>query len=383
MDSTDAPPRRAFLKRRSTRVVLVVLVLGFAASWFLRSKPIPFRGSGEPMRAVVYHEYGPPDVLRLEQVEKPLPNDNQVLLKVRAAAANPLDCHYVRGIPYVARLEMGFGKPKDPRVGVDVAGEVVAVGKDVTQFKPGDAVFGTGPGSFAEYVRAGQNKVVLKPANVTFEQAAAVPIAALTALQGLRDQAKVQPGQKVLINGASGGVGTFAVQIAKAFGAEVTGVCSTRNVDLVRSIGADRVVDYTKEDFTRGGQKYDVIYDTVGNRSLSDLRRVLNPNGIAVLIGGGGPDAGNWIGHLGDPVKAFFYSPFVSQKFTFFLAKIRKEDLTLMRELMEAGKVKPVIDRTFTLDQAPEAIRYLEKGHARGKVVITVGQGDDTQRLAR
>jgi NADPH:quinone reductase-like Zn-dependent oxidoreductase len=335
------------------------------------------------MQAVVYREYGPPDVLRLEQVEKPLPNDNQVLLKVRAAAANPLDWHYVRGIPYLVRIEMGLSKPNAARLGVDVAGEVVAVGKDVTQFKPGDEVFGTGPGAFAEYVRASQNKVVLKPAKLSFEQAAAVPVAALTALQGIRDQAKVQPGQKVLINGASGGVGTFAVQIAKAFGAEVTGVCSTRNVELVRSIGADHVVDYTKEDFTRSGQRYDVIYDTVGNRSFSDLRRALNPKGIAVLIGGGGPDGGRWIGALADPIKALFYSPFVSQKFKFFLAEIRKEDLAVMREMMESGKVKPVVDRTFALSQVPEALRYLEKGHARGKVVITVGQGDDTQRLAR
>jgi NADPH:quinone reductase-like Zn-dependent oxidoreductase len=387
MDETDTP-RRGLLKRTSTRIVLVALVVvlaGFFAAYrFFSTPPVPFRGSGQPMQAVVYHDYGPPDVLRLEEVEKPLPNENQVLVKVRAAAANPLDWHYVRGSPYVVRIGTGLFKPKDARLGVDLAGEVVAVGSNVTQFKPGDEVFGTtGTGSFAEFARASQNKVVLKPASITFEQAAAVPVAALTALQGLRDQAKVHSGQKVLINGASGGVGTFAVQIAKTFGAEVTGVCSTRNVDMVRSIGADHVIDYTKEDFTKSGQRYEVIYDTVGNRSLSDLRRVLVPNGIAILIGGGGPNSGGVIGPLADPIKAFLYSPFVSQKFVFFLAEIRKEDLATMSELMEAGKVKPVIDRTYPLSQAPEAIRYLEQGHARGKVVITVGQGEKTPQLAR
>src|SRR5438132_96183 len=335
------------------------------------------------MKAILLTQYGSPDVLQFKEVEKPVPKDGEILVKIHAASANPLDWHLMRGAPFLARLAGGLRKPKDPRLGADIAGRVESVGNNVTQFQPGDEVFGAWTGSFAEYAAVPENRVALKPTNSSFEEAAAVPVAAITALQGLRDKGQIHSGQKVLVNGASGGVGTFAVQIAKVFGAEVTGVCSTRNVDLVRSIGADRVVDYSKEDFTRGGQKYDVIYDTVGNRSLSDLRRVLRPNGIAVLIGGGGPEAGNWIGHLGDPVKAFFYSPFVSQKFTFFLAKIRKEDLTLMRELMEAGKVKPVIDRTFTLDQAPEAIRYLEKGHARGKVVITVGQGDDTQRLAR
>ena len=371
VDATDTP-RRPVLKRKSTRIVLVVLVLVVAGFWFLRPTPIPFRGSGEPMRAIVYREYGPPDVIRVEQVEKPLPNENQVLIKVRAAAANPLDWHYVRGIPYLVRIGSGLLKPNSARLGVDVAGEVVAVGSNVTQFKPGDEVFGTGPGAFAEYVRASQNKIVLKPANLTFEQAASVPVAALTALQGLRDKGKIHSGQRVLINGASGGVGTFAVQIAKSYGAEVTGVCSTRNVEMVRSIGADHVIDYTKEDFTRSAQRYDIIYDTVGNHSFSELGRALVPNGIAVLIGGGGPNGGRWIGPMADPIKAFLRSPFSSQKFVFFIADIRKDDLALLRHLMETGKVKPVIDRTYPLTQVPEAIRYLEQGHARGKVVITL-----------
>jgi NADPH:quinone reductase-like Zn-dependent oxidoreductase len=376
---------RALLKKRSTKIALGVLVVGLAAFWFLKpERRQPDRGTGEQIDAIVYHDYGTPDVLRLEKVEKLLPNDNQVLVKVRAAAANPLDWHYIRGTPYVMRvLGVGFSKPKDPRLGVDLAGVVEAVGKNVTQFKPGDEVFGTGRGAFGEYARSSQNRIALKPANISFEQAAAVPVAGLTALQGLRDHAKLHQGQKVLINGASGGVGTFAVQIAKAFGADVTGVCSTRNVELVRSIGADHVIDYTKEDFTQTGQQYDAIYDTVGNHSMSELRRALNPNGIAVMIGGGGPDTGHWMGALTAPVKAFFYSPFVSQKFVFFLAEIRTEDLNFMRELMESGKVKPVVDRTYGLNQTSDAIRYLEQGHARGKVVIRVAQDGGNRRLAR
>jgi NADPH:quinone reductase-like Zn-dependent oxidoreductase len=376
-------PMRSLLKRKAIRIVVGILVVAAAAVWFLRPAPVPFRGSGELMNAVVYHEYGPPDVLRLERVERPLPNDNQVLIRVRAAAANPLDWHYMRGTPSVIRvLETGLFKPKDSRLGVDVAGEVVAVGKDVTQFKPGDAVFGTGRGAFAEYVRSSEKRIALKPANITFEQAAGIPVAGITALQGLRDSAKLQRGQKVLINGASGGVGTFAVQIAKALGAEVTGVCSTRNVELVRSLGADHVVDYTKQDFTKSGERYDVIFDTVGNHSMSECRRALNPKGIAVMIGGGGPDRGGFIGPLIEPVKAFLYSPFVSQKFVFFLAEVRRDDLSVLRDLIDAGKVRPVVDRTYPLSQATEAIRYLEQGHARGKVVFTVADGDKTQKAS-
>jgi len=324
------------------------------------------------MKAIVYRDYGSPDVLRLQEIEKLLPNDNQVLIKVRAASANPLDWHYMRGTPYIVRIDAGLLKPKDERLGVDVAGQVEAVGRNVTQFKPGDEVFGTGGGSFAEYVLASESKVVLKPANLTFEQAAAVPVAALTALQGLRDKGRIQPGQKVLINGASGGVGTFAVQIAKAFGADVTGVCSTRNVAMVRALGADHVIDYTKEDFTQGAQRYDLILDNVGNHSLLAFRRVMSPKGTYVLIGGGGPNDGRWIGPMAGPIKALLLSPFVSQEFGMLLASVNRADLVVLSELMATKKVIPVIDRAYALSEVPAAIRYLEEGHARGKVVITV-----------
>jgi NADPH:quinone reductase-like Zn-dependent oxidoreductase len=264
-------------------------------------------------------------------------------------------------------------------VGVDYAGTVEAVGRNVTRFKPGDDVFGARSGALAEYVTARADRaVVLKPPNLTFEQAAAVPIAAITALQGLRDGGKVQPGQKVLINGASGGVGTFAVQVAKSFGANVTGVCSTRNLDLVRSIGADQVIDYTKDDYTKSGQRYDVILDNVGNRGLLDNRRVLNPKGKYVLIGGGGPDDQGWIGPLAGPIKALLLSPFVSQDMGMLLAELNKEDLTILRDLMQAGKVTPVIDRSYSLSEVPAAIRYLEEGHARGKVVIVLEEKNQT-----
>jgi len=326
------------------------------------------------MKAIIYHNYGSPDVLRLEEIEKPVPNDDQVLIRVRAASVNPLDWHVIEGAPYIFRL-MGVGlfKPKETQLGVDFAGTVEAVGRNVTQFKPGDDVFGGRTGAFAEYVCARADRaVVLKPSNMTFEQAASVPIAAITALQGLRDKGKIQPGQKVLINGASGGVGTFAVQIAKSFGADVTGVCSTRNVDMVRSIGADHVIDYTKEDFTKSGQRYDVILDNVANHSLLEYRRLLNPRGKYVLIGGGGLNDGRWIGALARPITALVLSRFVTQDMSMMLAQMTKEDLTVLRDLMQAGKVTPVIDRTYTLSQVPEAIRYLEEGHARGKVVITM-----------
>src|SRR5947208_12980794 len=262
------------------------------------------------MKAIVYRNYGSPDVLRLEEIEKPTAGDDEVLIKVRAAAVNPLDLLF-RGTSYMVRMITGLRKPKDTRLGVDVAGQVEAVGRNVTQFKPGDAVFGTCKGAFAEYVCASESAVVVKPDNVTFEQAASVPIAALTALQGLRlgglgDKGHIQPGHKVLINGASGGVGTFAVQIAKSFGAEVTGVCSTRNVEMVQSLGADHVIDYTKEDFTKGGQRYDVILDNVGNHSLSEYRRLLTPNGTYVLIGGGGVNDQGFLGGLAKALKAAF-----------------------------------------------------------------------------
>ena len=363
---------RAFLRSRSVWLTLVALLLIVIVLALMSPAPTLPRGSGEPMKSIVYHEYGTADVLRFEQTEKPLPNDNQVLIKVRAASVNPLDWHYMRGTPYLMRVAgTGLRKPNDPRLGADVAGVVEAVGKNVTDFKPGDEVFGTSGGAFAEYAPA--SKVALKPANITFEQAAAVPIAGLTALQGLRDSGHLRAGQRVLINGASGGVGTFAVQIAKTYGADVTGVCSTRNVEMVRSLGADHVIDYTKEDFTASEQRYDLIFDTVGNRSLSEVRRVMVPKGIYVGIGGGGPDAGSVIGPMWGPVKMLLYSPFVDQQFGTFLAKVSKEDLAVLAHLMGTGKVTPVIDRAFPLSETPAAIRYLEAGHARGKVIVTVG----------
>jgi NADPH:quinone reductase-like Zn-dependent oxidoreductase len=328
------------------------------------------------MKAIVYHNFGSPDILRLEEIEKPVPNDNQVLVRVRAASVNPLDWHYMEGTPYIIRLlGIGLFKPKEKRLGVDYAGTVEAVGKNPAaagQFKPGDEVFGGRTGAFAEYVCVlADRAIVLKPANLTFEEAASVPIAGITALQGLRDKGKVQPGQKVLINGASGGVGTFAVQIAKSMGADVTGVCSTRNVDLVRSIGADHVIDYTKEDFAKSAQRYDVMYDTVGNRSLLECRRVLTPKGKAVMIGGGGPGDQGLIGPLVGPIKLLMLSPFVSQEMGTFLAELNQKDLTFLADLMESGKVTPVIDKRYKLSELPQAIEYLEQGHARGKVIIT------------
>jgi len=323
------------------------------------------------MKAIVYHSYGPPDVLKCEEIEKPTAGDNEVLIKVRAAALNPADLLF-RGTSYMVRIMTGLRKPKETRIGHDVAGQVEAVGRNVTQFKPGDAVFGTCKGAFAEYVCASESAVVVKPDNVTFEQAASVPIAALTALQGLRlgglgDKGQIQAKHKVLINGASGGVGTFAVQIAKSFGADVTGACSKRNVAMVRSIGADRVIDYVQQDFTKSGQRYDLIFDCVGNHSLSAHRRALNPNGVCVVAGA----KGLW-DFLTRALTAPVLSRLVSQKFVTFIAKLNKQDLTIMRELMATGKVTPVIDRRYSLSEVPEAIRYLETRHARGKVVITL-----------
>ena len=320
------------------------------------------------MKAIVYHGYGSPDVLRCEETDKPTAGDDGVLIKVRAASVNPYDWHFMRGMPYFVRIAAGLGKPKDSRLGVDVAGQVEAIGRNVTQFKPGDEVFGWCRGAFAQYACTSESALVTKPGNVPFEQAASVPVAAFTALQGLRDKGRIQPGQKVLINGSAGGVGTFAVQIAKSFGADVTGVCSTRNVAMVRSIGADRVIDYTQEDFTKGTQRYDLIFDTVGNHSLLACRRVLNPKGIYVAVGG---PTGRWmIGPLVQAITAPVLSQFVSQKLVMVLARPSKEDLIVMRDLMKVGKVTPVIDKRYRLSEVPEAIRYLEEGHARGKVVV-------------
>jgi len=325
---------------------------------------------GHPMKAIVYCDYGSPDVLKLEDVEKPTPEDDAVLIRVRAASVNPLEWHVMRGTPYVVRVQAGLRKPKVIRLGIDFAGTVEAVGKNVKRFKPGDEVFGGTTGAFAEFVAVREDRaVVVKPPNLTFEQAASVPIAAVTALQALRNKGKVQPGQKVLVNGASGGVGTFAVQIAKSLGAEVTGVCSTRNVEMVRSIGADHVIDYTKEDFTKSGQRYDVMLDNVGNRSLSECRSVLNPQGKYVMIGG---ESGRWIDPLPRMVAAQLMARFVSQEMGMMLAHVRKEDLATLGDLMQSGKVTPVIDRRYRLSEVPAAIRYLEQGHARGKVVISL-----------
>ena len=320
------------------------------------------------MKAITYHRYGSPDVLEYEDIEKPAPGDNEVLIKVRAASVNPFDWHFMRGSPYFLRIVAGLRKPKMTRLGVDVAGQVEAVGRNVTQFKPGDEVFGVCREAFAEYARTSESSLVMKPGNVTFEQAASVPVAAITALQGLRDKGHIQRGQTVLINGAAGGVGTFAVQIAKSFDTDVTGVCSTRNVEMVRSIGADRVIDYTQQDFAKGTQRYDLIFDLVATHSLRAYRRVLNPNGTCVIAGG----PSQVLAILTSAFEVFVLSRFVSQNFVMYVAKPSKKDLTFMRELMEAGKVTPVIDRRYTLSEVPQAMRYMEEGHARGKVVITV-----------
>src|SRR5437667_12054896 len=325
-----------------------------------------------PMKAIVNCEYGVEN-LQLRDLEKPSPNDNEVLVRVRAASVNPADGHLIRGA-WPMRPISGLRKPKNTRFGTDFAGIVEAVGKDVTNFKPGDEVFGAKNGAVADYICVKADRgIVTKPGNVTFEQAGSVAIAGLTALQGLRDKGHLQAGQKVLINGASGGVGTFAVQIAKAFGAEVTGVCSTRNVDLVKSIGADRVIDYTKEDFTKTYQRYDMIYDLVGNHSFSERRNILKPNGVCVLagVGGAGLHPGMW-GRVGRNFWNAFLSNFNKQKFVFYVAKLTKDDLNVLRDLMQSGKVAPVIDRTYKMSETQAAVRYLEEGHAHGKVVITL-----------
>ncbi|MFI5336393.1 MAG: NAD(P)-dependent alcohol dehydrogenase [Opitutales bacterium] len=323
------------------------------------------------MRAIIHTEYGPPEILKFTEVAKPTPKDDEVLIKIRAASVNPLDWHYLRGAPYLIRIGAGWSRPKAARFGFDLAGQVEAVGRAVTLFRAGDEVFGAGRGAFAEYACVAERSLARKPANVTFEQAAAVTVAGVSALQGLRDQGRIQSGQRVLINGAAGGVGTFAVQIARWFGAEVTGVCSTGNVDLVRSIGAHQVVDYTREDFTRSGRRFDLIIDNVGNHSLSECRRVLTPAGTLVLIGG--TDPGRWLGPMKGLLKALVWSPFVSQKVRPFLMHLRQADLIVMQGLLAAGKVTPVIDRTYALNEVAQAIRYLEAGHARGKVVISLG----------
>jgi len=323
------------------------------------------------MKAILFTEYGSPDVLQFKDVERPTPRDNEVLIKVHAASANPLDWHSMRGAPFIARLEFGLQRPRDPKLGADVAGRVEAIGKNVTQFKVGDDVFGDiAKGSFAEYASASEKLFALKPANLTFEAAAAVPVAAFTALQGLRDKGRIQSGQKVLINGAAGGVGTFAVQIAKSYGTEVTGVCSTRNLDMVRSIGADHVVDYTQKDFTRNDQRYDLIFDAVGNLAVADHQRALNSHGIGSIAG-----FTNLARLFEVIVKGAWVSKTGSQQIGLMeTAQANQEDLLILKELLETNQVVPVIDRTYSLQDTPAAIRYLETGHARGKVIITVNQ---------
>src|SRR5467141_2992736 len=366
---------KPILKWSAAVIFAGLVVVTFIAYWMSTNdcdhRPTP----SNPMKAITHCDYGGPQVLKVEEIDKPVPNDNQVLVKVRANSVNPLDLT-IRG-PLLLRPLFGLRKPKDTRLGVDYAGVVEAVGKNPAaagQFKPDDEVFGGKNGALAEYVCVlADRAVVLKPANMTFKQAASVPVAAITALQGLRDKGKIQAGQRVLINGASGGVGTFAVQIAKSFGTEVTGVCSTRNVDLVRSIGADHVIDYTKEDFTKGAQRYDLLFDLIGNHSFSERRRVLNPNGICVMAGVGGA---GWhdgmVMRLAGELNAYVRSRFVREKFVAYIAQFNKKDMTFLAGLMQSGKMTPVIDRTFKLSETADALRYLEQGHARGKVVINL-----------
>src|SRR5438876_3013341 len=363
---------KRFLKWSFLLILVVLIGWVFIAYWIStndcnRNAATP----SNPMKAIVNCEYGVGN-LQLRDLEKPSPNDNEVLVRVRAGSINPVDGHLIRS-SLMMRPMSGLRKPKNTRFGTDFAGTVEAVGKDVTNFKSGDEVFGAKNGAVADYICVKADRaIVTKPSNITFEQAGSVGVAGVTALQGLRDKGHIQAGQKVLVNGASGGVGTFAVQIAKAFSAEVTAVCSTRNVDLVKSIGADHVIDYTSEDFTKTDQRYDMIYDLVGNHSFSERRQILTPNGICVLAGIGGagirPESGGRI--LGN-FKTAFQSKFTSQKFVFYIAKLTKDDLNVLRDLMQSGKVAPVIDRTYKMSETQDAVRYLEEGHARGKVVIT------------
>jgi NADPH:quinone reductase-like Zn-dependent oxidoreductase len=358
--------------KRSALALLLVLFACFQIAYWSSTNDCNAPIGGEVMKAIKVCEYGV-DGLHLADVAKPVPLNDQVLIKVRAASLNALDVYLIRD-SWLGRLMFGLRKPRDTRLGRDVAGVVEAVGKNITQFKPGDEVFGVCRGSLAEYAVTPERALVIKPPGVTFEQAASLPLAGLTALQGLRE-GKIQPGQKVLINGATGGVGTFAVQIAKSLGAEVTAVCSTRNVDLVRSIGADHVIDYTKEDFTKSDQRYDVIFDNVANHSFFERRRVLNPKGICVLagMGGAGVKQGEAMGRIvGNLFLARGLSSFTDQKFAQYMTKVSKQDLIMLGDLMQEGKLKPVIEQTYKLKDAPEAFRQLDAGHARGKIVITV-----------
>lgn len=355
-------------------VVVAVLVTLFAMRYDAPCKAAPPLPSGTPaMKAVLRRCYGSADVITIEDVAKPSPADGQVLVKVRAVSINALDSHVLHGDPYVVmRFAGGIGSPRSASLGVDFAGTVEAVGKNVTGFEPGDEVFGGKGGSFgafAQYVSVRSAAIAPKPPNLTFEQAAAAPVAALTALQALRDTGRLRAGQKVLINGASGGVGTFAVEIAKALGAEVTGVCSTHNVEMVREIGADHVVDYARKDFTEGGERYDLIIDIAASRSLAEYRRVLKADGIYVIVGAAG--RGRWLGPLAPMLKTLAYAPFASAQYLTLFASVNNDDLLFVADLMKEGKIKPVIDRTYASSEIRDAFRYFDEGHARGKVVVT------------
>jgi NADPH:quinone reductase-like Zn-dependent oxidoreductase len=323
------------------------------------------------MQAIVYHRYGSPDVLETQEIPKPIPAEGQVLIQVHAASVNPYDWHFLRGTPSLIRLFIGMRRPKSPVLGADVSGVVETVGAKVAAFKPGDAVFGTAKGSFAEFACAPELQLALKPQELSFEKAACLPIAGITALQGVRDKGKVQAGQTVLINGAAGGVGTFAVQIAKSLGARVTAVCSTRNVEMLRAIGADEVIDYTREDFSSSTQHYDLLFDLVGNRSLSDCLRVVQPCGTYISCGGGGPDRSS-MDMLAGMLQNAVRSRFVRQKMPGLLAKVYREDLAILADLVQRGTVIPVVDRIYSLRETAEAVRYVESGHVRGKVVIAL-----------
>ena len=368
---------RRFLKWTAIAVVCL-LVLGagaFAFAWYRSDNDCAARAQStpeRPMKAIVYCDYGSADVLKLETIERPEPADNQVLVRVHAASLNPLDMHYMRGTPYIMRLDGGLRKPKTTRLGVDFAGTVESVGAKVTRFKPGYRVFGGKFGAFSEYVAAAETSLAMMPENVTFDEAAGIRVAALTALQALRDKGQVQPGQKVLINGASGGVGTFAVQIAKAMGAHVTGVCSTRNVELVKSLGADEVIDYTRTDYTKGREQYDTIIDMVGNHGVTAHRPILKPSGTYVIVGG---PKGKWIAPMDRVVRASVASRFGDQRFVFLLSQGNQADLELLGDMVERGEIRTVIDRRYPLEQTAEAMRHLETGRARGKIIITVAPG--------
>jgi NADPH:quinone reductase-like Zn-dependent oxidoreductase len=383
MDETNGTRARRPLWRRILKGVVILLVVlvvvgcaAFAFAYMRSDNDCAARRAAtphDPIQAITYCDYGTSEVLHLETIEKPVPADNQVLVRVHAASVNPLDWHFMRGTPLFMRTMSGLRRPAVTRLGVDFAGTVEAAGKDVKRFKPGDDLFGTRTGAFGQYIVVREEgAVALKPAAVSFEQAAALPVAGITALQALRDKGHLKAGEKVLINGASGGVGTFMVQLAKSFDAQVTGVCSGRNADLVRSLGAGKVIDYTKEDFTTQGERYDLIVDNVGTRPLNELRRALTPQGRLVLVGGGGPNDGKWLGPMLNVLDAAVLDPFVSQEVGMMMAETTPPDLAFLGDLIAQGKVTPVIDRTYPLSDLPKAIDYLEAGHARGKVIITV-----------